>query len=114
MPENRTAVTAIAIESKPEVSQVLESTGNVLHRAGKWAAETAQQFGALVSALMAPAVVSAYAFAFWSLAQDLGWTDTFVFSKGPLSNWFIWMALAVLVTLAAGILRRHTLQDRKV
>ena len=111
MPENRTAVTAIAIETKPEgasISQVLQSTGNVLSHAGKWAGETAQQFGALVSALMGPAVVSAYVFAFWSLAQDLGWTDTFVFSKGPLSNWFIWMALAILVTLAAGILRRHT------
>lgn len=117
MPENRNSASAIAIQTKPEgesISDVLESTGNALSRAGNWAGETAQQFGALVSALMGPAVFSAYAFAFWSLAQNLGWTDTFVFVKGPLSNWFIWMAIAILVTLAASVLRRHTLADRKL
>jgi hypothetical protein len=73
-----------------------------------WAVDTAQQFGALVAALMAPAVLSVYAFVAWSLAANLGWTDTFVFKSGPLSNWMIWMGAAVLVSLAASILRKHS------
>ena len=75
---------------------------------GVWAGDTAQQFGALVAALMAPAVLSVYAVVAWSLAANLGWTDTFVFKSGPLSNWMVWMGAAVLVSLAASILRKHS------
>jgi hypothetical protein len=57
---------------------------------------------------MGPAIVSAYAFAAWSLAANLGWTDSFLFSSGALSNCFVWFGIAVLVHLASGILRRHT------
>jgi hypothetical protein len=91
----------------------LQSSGNALGRAGAWAGETAQQFGALLSALMGPAVFSAYAFAAWSLASDLGWTDTFVFSAGPLSNWLVWLSIAILVNLASSILKRHTQLDKQ-
>jgi hypothetical protein len=78
---------------------------------GTWATKTAQQFGTLLSALMGPAVFSAYVFAVWSLADNLGWTDTFVFHNGPLSNWLIWLTFAILVNTAASILRRHTEQE---
>ncbi|MBV8808134.1 MAG: hypothetical protein JO033_05620 [Acidobacteriaceae bacterium] len=105
MPETR--VTAIAIH--PERTEaVLQSTTTVLSRAGVWAADTAQKFGALLSALMGPAIFSAYAFAVWSLAANLGWTDTFVFTAGPLSNWLVWLGIAILVNLAASVLKRHT------
>jgi hypothetical protein len=73
-----------------------------------WAADMAQQFGGIVAALMGPAVLSVYAFVAWSLAANLGWTDTFVFRTGPLSNWMIWMGAAVLVSIAASILRKHS------
>jgi hypothetical protein len=73
-----------------------------------WASDTAQQFGALLAALMGPAVFCSYVFALWSLADNLGWTDTFVFQNGPLSNWLIWLGLAILINVAATILRRHT------
>ncbi|MBV9405502.1 MAG: hypothetical protein JO211_09170 [Acidobacteriaceae bacterium] len=109
MPETRT--TAIAVRTEPARTWVLggvQAAGELVGRAGTWAADTAQQFGALLSALMGPAVFSAYAFAAWSLANNLGWTDTFVFPSGPLSNWLIWLAIAVLVTLAASVLKRHT------
>jgi hypothetical protein len=75
---------------------------------GVWASDTAQEFGALLAALMGPAVFCAYVFALWSLADNLGWTDTFVFQSGPLSNWLIWLGLAILINVAATILRRHT------
>ncbi len=107
--EPRSNVVALRAEntrSWPNV--VLPSSGIILERVGVWAADTAQQFGALVAALMGPAVLSVYAFVAWSLAANLGWTDTFVFKTGPLSNWMIWMGAAALVTAAASILRKHS------
>lgn len=110
MPEPR--ISAIAIEREPErTATVLESTSTVLSHAAAWASDTAQEFGALVSALMGPAVFSAYAFALWSLAANLGWTNTFVFTSGPLSNWLVWFGIAVLTNLAANVLLRHTQTD---
>lgn len=109
MPETR--VTAVAVRTEPARAWALgavQSAGEVFGRAGAWAADTAQQFGALLAALMAPAVFSIYAFAIWSLAENLGWTDTFVFPSGPLSNWLIWLGIAILVNLAASVLKRHT------
>ncbi len=109
MPETRT--TAIAVLTEPARAWVLnaaQGAGEVFVRAGAWAGDTAQQFSVLLSVLMAPAVFSAYAFALWSLAGNLGWTDTFVFASGPLSNWLIWLAIAVLVNLAASVLKRCT------
>lgn len=100
----------IAIRTEPVRAWTLaawQAVGSFSATAGAWAADTAQRFGALVSALMGPAVFSAYAFAFWSLAASLGWTNTFVFPAGPLSNWLVWLGIAVLVNLAASILKRH-------
>jgi len=85
----------------------LQSFAIVTERAAEWAGETAQQFGALVSALMGPAVVSAYAVALWSLSANFGWTDSFLFASGALSNWLVWLALAILLHVAASILRRR-------
>lgn len=89
-------------------TSILQSGILVIERVGVWAGDTAQQFGALVSALMAPAVFSAYAFAVWSLAANLGWTDSFIFSTGALSNWMVWLGLAIVVNVAASILQRHS------
>jgi hypothetical protein len=113
MPESRS--TAIAVLTEPArlwTVSALQAAGNTLSHGLQWAGDTAQKFGALVSALMGPAVVSVYALAVWSLASNLGWTDTFVFSTGPLSNWLVWLAIAVLVHMAAGILRRRTQSEK--
>ena len=113
MPESRTTAIAVVIEpARAWTLTALQSAGSTLSNGLTWAGDTAQKFGALVSALMGPAVVSVYALALWSLASNLGWTDTFVFSTGPLSNWMVWLAIAILVNLAAGILRRHTQSEK--
>jgi hypothetical protein len=109
MSESRTS--AIAIRTEPARAWAIgavQATTTVLSRAGAWAGDTAQEFGTLLSALMGPAVFSAYAFAAWSLAANLGWTDTFVFPSGPLSNWLVWLAMAIVVNAASSILKRHT------
>ena len=115
MAEVRTTTTAIATAVTVRVEPAKVWTTGIVQgmiagtRAlGLWASETAQQFGALLAALMGPAVFSAYMFAVWSLADNLGWTDTFVFHNGPLSNWLIWLGLSILIHLATTILRRHT------
>ena len=110
MPEPRT--TAIAITTETTRSAGLWPGLKVIFsRAGTWATDTAQEFAALVAALMGPAVFLGYAFATWSLAANLGWTDTFLFGSGPLSNWLVWLSIAILVNVAASILYRHTRQQ---
>jgi multisubunit Na+/H+ antiporter MnhB subunit len=51
-----------------------------------------------------PILLSAYVFALWSLAADIGLTHSFPWSAGPLSSWFIWLAVALLLTLVASTL----------
>ncbi len=84
-----------------------QAAGNTLAKAGAWAGSTAQQCGTVVAVLMGPAVLSVYAFAVWSLTSEMGWTDPFPFTPGPLSNWIIWAALAAAIHSAATILRRQ-------
>ena len=103
-----TAVAIRAENSRSWPTVVLQGSVFVLERIGAWAADTAQQFGTMVAALMGPAVLSVYAVVAWCLADNLGWTDSFVFRTGPLSNWMIWMGIAVLVTMAANILRKRS------
>jgi len=105
------AIRVANIRSWPSV--VLQGSVFAIERVGVWAADTAQQFGAMVAALMGPAVLSVYAVVAWSLAANLGWTDTFVFKTGPLSNWMIWMGIAVLVSLAANILRKRSRNEQE-
>ena len=54
-----------------------------------------------------PVVLSAYAFALWGLTASMGLTNAFPWSVGPLSNWLIWFALALLLQIVATNLR-HT------
>jgi hypothetical protein len=111
--EPRSTAVAVAENVRSWPAVVLQGSVFVLERVGAWAGDTAQQFGALVAALMGPAVMSVYAFVVWCLAQNLGWTDTFVFKTGPLSNWMIWMGIAVLVSLAANILRKRSRTEQE-
>lgn len=109
-----TRTSAVAVRTEPARAWALgalQISGNAFARAAVWATETAQNFGSLLSALMGPAVFSAYAFAAWSLSSNLGWTDTFVFTTGPLSNWLVWLSIAILTNLASSILKRHTRID---
>jgi hypothetical protein len=83
---------------------------NVL-KVGKWANDTALEFGALVSALLAPAIVSAYLITVWSITADMGITGEFMVSSGPFANWIVWMGIAVALHLAATVLRRRVSRD---
>jgi hypothetical protein len=107
--EPRTAAIAIETDAgRAWLPTLLQISRRALLQTGAWAGRTAQTFGSLVAGLMGPAVFSGYVLAFWSLAQNLAWTNTFIFDHGPLSNWFVWLGIAFSVHAAAHILKRHT------
>jgi hypothetical protein len=109
MSEIRTTAVAVQTESaRPWVGNVLPVITDFLSRTGTWAGDFAQRFAALLSDLMGPAVFLVYALAIWNLTSSLGWTESFLFAAGPLSNWLVWLALAILLNFAASILKRHT------
>lgn len=108
--------TAVAIPvpvgpSRTWSSELWQTAGEALARAGSFAADTAQRFALVVSALMGPAIFSAYSLAAWSLAASMGWTGSFLYGNGPLSNWLVWLGIAVLVHVAADVLKRRTRQE---
>ncbi len=111
MVEPRETAAAIRVEPvRVWSSSVLQAGSAVLTRAGSLAGETAQRFALGVASLMGPAIFLAYSVAAWSLASGMGWTGTFLYSEGPLSNWLVWLGIAILVHVAASLLRRRTQQ----
>src|SRR4051794_28740290 len=84
-----------------------QAVGTSVGKSGAWAVSTAQRSGAVVAVLMGPAMLSVYVFAVWSLTANLGWTDSFPFTSGPLSSWIIWTGLAISIHCAAAILRKQ-------
>lgn len=107
--------------AEPQIIAVAERTATLTHwissltqaasvgfgRAGAWATRTALTFGSVVSALMGPAIVSVYVMALWSLTANIGWTGAFMVTSGPLSNWMVWLGIALLLHGAASILKRR-------
>ena len=51
--------------------------------------------------VLGPALFSACAVTVWGLAADMGFTGSFAWRQGPLSNWMVWFVLAFALTLAA-------------
>ena len=113
MSETRVSTIAAGAEDvRPLSTGLAQAVGDGLRQVARWAGNTAQQLGELLGALMGPAIVCSYAYALWSLAQNLGWTNSFVFQSGPFSNFFVWLAVASLISLAAAILGRRTQTGR--
>jgi hypothetical protein len=85
-----------------------------LHRVGPSRLYHWRYYLGLAAFVMAgPVVLAFYAFAVWCLAASIDLIHSFPWSSGPLSNWMIWLAVAVLLNLAAsGFLRRSQLGTR--
>ncbi len=108
MPEPQVVAVAERASTSASWASVLwQTSAGILTRAGEFATSTSQKFGAVVSALLTPAVVSVYVLAFWSLTADIGWTGTFMVTSGPFSNWMVWLGIAVVLNGAASILKRQ-------
>ena len=74
-------------------------------------AEVNRQFALMVSSLMTPIAVMAWALACWRIAADLKWTGEFAIANGLFSHWQVWIAVAIAVQFAAFLLHRYGRRD---
>jgi hypothetical protein len=73
-----------------------------------------KRYAALGGYLLTPVALAAYVMAFWRVGADMNWLNAFVISKGLLSRWQVWMALAVLTQVGAHYLNRSARPDDTV
>jgi len=59
------------------------------------------------AALLSPAALVAFLLAWWRIAADLNWTNSFAIDSGLFSHWQVWMAAAVLLQLCSRMLNRY-------
>jgi hypothetical protein len=60
-----------------------------------------------ISVLLQPAVLAAFVLAAWRFGTDVGWTREFVISSGAFSHWQTWIAIAVVLQVAAIAFNRY-------
>jgi hypothetical protein len=65
----------------------------------------------VVSALMTPVAVMAWALGFWRLAADMRWTGEFAIATGIFSHWQVWIAVAIALQFFAYLLHRYARRD---
>ena len=56
--------------------------------------------------LLTPVALTGYVLAAWRFGADIGWTDEFFISRGLLSHWQVWVALALAIQFSASYLDR--------
>jgi hypothetical protein len=72
----------------------------------------ANRHAALVmSSLMTPVALMAWALGFWRIAADMRWTGEFAIAQGIFSHWQVWIAVAIGVQFAAFLLHRYGRSD---
>ena len=67
-----------------------------------------RQAALVMSSLMPPLAVMAWALAFWRIAADLRWAGEFAIAKGIFSHWQVWIAVAIAIQFAAFLIHRYT------
>ena len=73
-----------------------------IRRRGEFAARARHYPWSLLDAVLSPLSAVAFAFAFWRLSADLGWSAPFLLHSGLFSHWIPWFS----VGLALGLRRR--------
>ena len=71
-----------------------------------------QRFAQGIAALLKPAALIAFVFAFWRIAADLHWTKTFAIPAGLFSHWQVWVGAAVFLQFCSYALNRYGRTDR--
>ena len=70
-----------------------------------------RQAALVMSSLMTPVAVMAWALACWRIAADLRWAGAFAIPNGIFSHWQVWIAVAIGVQFAAFLLHRYARGD---
>ena len=61
----------------------------------------------ILAVLMPPSALAAGVLAFWRIAADLKWTNSFAISSGIFSHWQVWLGAAVALQVCARALNRY-------
>jgi len=69
--------------------------------------QTSKRVAQLAAALLSPAALVALVLAWWRIAADLNWTNSFAITTGLFSHWHVWMGAAVLLQLCSRVLNRY-------
>ena len=71
-----------------------------------------RQSAMIVSALMTPIALMAFALGCWRLAADLKLAGSFAISDGVFAHWQVWIAIGIAVQFAAFLLHKFARPDR--
>jgi hypothetical protein len=73
-----------------------------------------RRYGPVLGFLMTPFALTGYVLAFWRLGADLNWLGEFFITKGLLSRWQVWLAIAIATQLLANQLNRLGSNDDEI
>ena len=73
-----------------------------------------RRYAPVLGFLMTPFALTGYVLAFWRLGADMNWLGEFFITKGLLSRWQVWLALAILTQLLANQLNRFGGNDDEI
>jgi hypothetical protein len=73
-----------------------------------------RRYAPVLGFLMTPFALTGYVLAFWRLGADLNWLGEFFITKGLLSRWQVWLAIAIAMQLLANQLNRLGSSDDEV
>lgn len=73
-----------------------------------------RRYAPVLGFLITPFALTGYVLAFWRLGADLNWLGEFFITKGLLSRWQVWLAIAIAMQIAANQLNRFGGQDPEV
>lgn len=73
-----------------------------------------RRYAPVVGFLMTPFALTGYVLAFWRLGADLNWLGEFFITKGLLSRWQVWLAIAIAMQILANQLNRFGGNDDQV
>ena len=71
-----------------------------------------RQSAMIVSALMTPIALMAFALGCWRIAADLELTSSFAISDGVFAHWQVWIAIGIAIQFAAFLLHKYARPDR--
>jgi len=69
--------------------------------------DPSRQAALALASLLSPAAVMVAVLAGWALAAERGWSGGFAFSSGPLADWRLWLAAALLLRAISYVLLRY-------
>ena len=73
-----------------------------------------RRYAPVLGFLITPFALTGYVLAFWRLGADLNWLGEFFITKGLLSRWQVWLAIAIAAQLLANQLNRFGGSDDQV